>query len=55
MRAHVYVKVDKMIMNPFTKPAFAADYETWYQGAGRRADQLEKELLMWLLASTQSI
>jgi ubiquinone/menaquinone biosynthesis C-methylase UbiE len=37
-------------MNPFADPALAADYEAWYQTAGRRADQLEKELLMGSLA-----
>lgn len=36
--------------NPFVDPALAAGYEAWYQTAGRRADQLEKELLVWLLA-----
>jgi ubiquinone/menaquinone biosynthesis C-methylase UbiE len=37
-------------MNPFVDPALAAGYETWYQTAGLRADQLEKALLMWLLS-----
>lgn len=37
-------------MNPFTDPALAAGYESWYQTAGRRADRLEKDLLAWLLA-----
>jgi SAM-dependent methyltransferase len=37
-------------MNPFADPALAAGYEVRYQTAGRRADQLEKRLLMWLLA-----
>jgi ubiquinone/menaquinone biosynthesis C-methylase UbiE len=37
-------------MNPFVDPALAAGYETWYQTAGRRADQLEKEMLARMLA-----
>ncbi len=37
-------------VNPFADPTLAADYETWYQAAGRRADQLEKALLARLLA-----
>jgi ubiquinone/menaquinone biosynthesis C-methylase UbiE len=41
-------------MNPFADPAVAAGYETWYQTAGRRAEQLEKDLLIWLLARFSS-
>jgi ubiquinone/menaquinone biosynthesis C-methylase UbiE len=36
-------------MNPFADPALATGYESWYQGAGRRADQLEKDLLARML------
>jgi ubiquinone/menaquinone biosynthesis C-methylase UbiE len=37
-------------MNPFADPALATGYESWYQEAGRRADQLEKDLLARMLA-----
>ncbi len=36
-------------MNPFDDPALASNYEAWYQTIGRRSDQLEKELLAWLM------
>lgn len=38
-------------MNPFDKPEVAASYESWYSGAGQRADFLEKGLLKKLLVS----
>lgn len=36
--------------NPFTDPATAAGYQSWYWTAGRRAAHLERELLQWVLA-----
>lgn len=42
-------------MNPFANPALAADYEAWYETIGRQADQLEKELLVWLLGRFPSV
>jgi ubiquinone/menaquinone biosynthesis C-methylase UbiE len=36
-------------VNPFSDPERAARYESWYQGAGRRPDRLEKALLTRLL------
>jgi ubiquinone/menaquinone biosynthesis C-methylase UbiE len=36
--------------NPFVLPKVAADYEAWYETAGRRADHLEKALFKRLLA-----
>jgi ubiquinone/menaquinone biosynthesis C-methylase UbiE len=36
--------------NPFDDPALAAGYEAWYETEGRVADQLERNLLGWLLA-----
>ena len=35
--------------NPFEHPDFVVGYEEWYDGAGRRADFLEKSLLNKLL------
>jgi ubiquinone/menaquinone biosynthesis C-methylase UbiE len=37
--------------NPFVLPKVVADYEAWYETAGRRADHLEKALLKRLLTS----
>jgi ubiquinone/menaquinone biosynthesis C-methylase UbiE len=37
------------MINPFEIPSVAQDYEAWYEGPGRRADRLEKELLIRLL------
>jgi SAM-dependent methyltransferase len=37
--------------NPFDDQAFAKQYEDWYTGHGRRADSLEKRLLVRLLAN----
>lgn len=42
-----------MSTNPFDDPEFAARYEGWYSGAGRRASQLEKALLGEQLRSIQ--
>jgi SAM-dependent methyltransferase len=36
--------------NPFFLPEVVADYEDWYETAGRRADHLEKALLRRLVA-----
>jgi ubiquinone/menaquinone biosynthesis C-methylase UbiE len=36
-------------MNPFVLPQIVANYEAWYENAGRRADRLEKALLSRLL------
>jgi SAM-dependent methyltransferase len=36
-------------VNPFDDPAVVARYEGWYVGTGRRADRLEKALLLELL------
>jgi SAM-dependent methyltransferase len=36
--------------NPFHAPAVAIQYESWYSGPGRHADDLEKRLLGKLLA-----
>lgn len=35
--------------NPFDDPALAARHEDWYEGGGRQADLLEKQLLAKLL------
>jgi SAM-dependent methyltransferase len=35
--------------NPFLLPRVVADYEAWYETAGRRADDLEKALVKQLL------
>jgi SAM-dependent methyltransferase len=37
------------MVNPFGVFSTVETYEAWYEGPGRRADQLEKELLMHLL------
>jgi SAM-dependent methyltransferase len=37
--------------NPFDNVSIVADYETWYETMGRRADRLEKTLLKELLTS----
>lgn len=37
--------------NPFNAPAVVSEYEAWYTGPGRRADRLEKALLLRLLGS----
>jgi len=39
-----------LIDNPFDDPALAGGYETWYEAEGRAADELERDLLGWLLA-----
>jgi ubiquinone/menaquinone biosynthesis C-methylase UbiE len=35
--------------NPFSDPSLVDDYEAWYEGSGRRADRLEKSLLLRLV------
>jgi ubiquinone/menaquinone biosynthesis C-methylase UbiE len=42
------------VANPFDDPAIASRYEGWYAGAGRRADRLEKALLLALLGGFQA-
>ncbi len=39
-----------MTANPFDDPIVAQGYEKWYAGPGRRADELEKNLLAKMLA-----
>lgn len=42
------------VNNPFEDPSVVEKYEAWYGGPGRRADLLEKALLMRLLDSLDS-
>ena len=37
------------VTNPFSGPLLVDAYEAWYEGTGRRADRLEKHLLLGLL------
>ena len=37
--------------HPFLSANRAKEYESWYRGAGRRADRLEKRLLRWCLGA----
>ncbi|MGB9105022.1 MAG: class I SAM-dependent methyltransferase [Terriglobales bacterium] len=39
-----------MTANPFEDPVIALGYEKWYAGPGKRADELEKDLLAKMLA-----
>jgi ubiquinone/menaquinone biosynthesis C-methylase UbiE len=39
-----------VFVNPFIFPEIVADYEAWYETAGRRSDRLEKALLRQLIA-----
>jgi SAM-dependent methyltransferase len=42
--------MNRLLANPFTDPTMVAGYEAWYETSGRRADRLEKALLIRLLA-----
>ena len=38
-----------VMVNPFQHPSAVQGYEAWYEGPGRRADQLEKNMILRLL------